>query len=74
MSWVPWQAWAGLFGLAGAGLFWWWLTRALKTQGELQQRAAAAEKETAHAKDANAIREDVARLSDNDLQRELRGH
>jgi hypothetical protein len=37
VSFIPWPAWAGLFGLVLAGAFWWWLTRTLRKQGAMQR-------------------------------------
>lgn len=72
MNW--WPIVAGGVGIVLAVLAYLAMKRAHERAARAEQRADTAEREADHAKDANAIREDVARLSDNDLQRELRGH
>jgi hypothetical protein len=47
-----------------------WLAKRL---GRADAQKDAAEKAVDHAREANEIRDDVARLSDDELYRELRG-
>jgi hypothetical protein len=67
---IPWQVWAGLFGLAGLALFWWWLTRALRKQGATERDLADA-RANERVKDAQL--EIAARpVSDADVRDRLR--
>jgi hypothetical protein len=70
VSLIPWQAWAGLFGLVCVALFWWWLTRTLRRQGAMQRDLSTAE---ANVKVKNAQLEIAARpVSDADVRDRLR--
>ncbi len=71
MSFIPWQVWAGAGALVLASLFWWWLTRTLKKQGELQALLGAAEKGNEDARKAIEIAEANRRLPDDELRRKL---
>jgi hypothetical protein len=57
------------FALAAVGVALW----LAKRLGRADARKDAAEKGVDHAKEANRIRDDVARLSDDELADELRG-
>jgi hypothetical protein len=61
---IPWQVYAGGAFIAFLLAVYFLWARALRKQGGLQQRAAAAEKGIEHAKDANKARTEIDRLPD----------